>query len=654
MELAQEEKAARLEQAVMESSAVEIAAVYAKLGEVELTAPALGLACRFRGLAVVRALVENGATFDFPPLKERRGNYNYYIGYKDARYRTNYYLYLLSADWKMLRYALGFEGIDPQQGKRLEQGARLPDEERAAVLRYLLEKRDEISFQPDEMRFYALFFRDRVLYEAIKNAGIGFPGKYLDAIADGVGTTNVYWTAYVALSRRLADAEYLEVMQELAAALGGKPFHYTEALFDSIDRRLSDFRMFEFFFAHFNREKMNRTRILRCVIDKNLLDAMPLIEQEGWLGTPKKRDEMIAYASVKERTEMLAWLLDYKKRTADFAAEQDRADKKLMRDLNAAPDSVYALKKIWGIRKEQDGTLTITNYKGTNLEVAVPEKIGKSTVAAIGKRAFSGAYYHRGRAVEKSEHTEHHRTVTKIWLPGTIRQIGNAAFHNMAALAEINIPDGVKEIGEAAFSFCRSLNRICIPGSVEKIGEGAFGNAAAAELELSMGLREIGNNAFYRCGLKTLTIPGSVEKIGEGAFAGCDRLATVCICEGVQEIGACAFERCTALRSIVIPGTVRQIKMDAFRACQNLEYVEIGEGVEEIGMNAFFQCRSLQTVRLPASIRRLKTRQAGDCKSEVFDECPGLTVVCPGGSRAEAYCIRKNVRYQNCDGCAPG
>lgn len=48
--------------------------------------------------------------FDFPSLKERRGNYNYYIGYKDARYRTNYYRYLLSTDWKMLRCALGFEG----------------------------------------------------------------------------------------------------------------------------------------------------------------------------------------------------------------------------------------------------------------------------------------------------------------------------------------------------------------------------------------------------------------------------------------------------------------------------------------------------------------------------------------------------------------
>ena len=49
---------------------------------------------------------------------------------------------------------------------------------------------------------------------------------------------------------------------------------------------------------------------------------------------------MIAYASEKGKTEILAWLLDYKNRTADFAAEQKKADRKLMQELNCAPDSV--------------------------------------------------------------------------------------------------------------------------------------------------------------------------------------------------------------------------------------------------------------------------------------------------------------------------
>ncbi|MDE6032021.1 MAG: hypothetical protein K2G32_10410, partial [Oscillospiraceae bacterium] len=41
----------------------EIAEICAKLGKLEYSALALGLACRFRGVDCVRALVEGGADF---------------------------------------------------------------------------------------------------------------------------------------------------------------------------------------------------------------------------------------------------------------------------------------------------------------------------------------------------------------------------------------------------------------------------------------------------------------------------------------------------------------------------------------------------------------------------------------------------------------
>ncbi|MDE6983013.1 MAG: hypothetical protein K2O99_00515, partial [Lachnospiraceae bacterium] len=95
MELSQEEKAAKLQYAVINSSVEELCAVCDALGDVEMTAPALGLACRFRGLAVVRALVERGITFDFPSTGEIETKYHCYIGQSYANYRTNYALYLL-------------------------------------------------------------------------------------------------------------------------------------------------------------------------------------------------------------------------------------------------------------------------------------------------------------------------------------------------------------------------------------------------------------------------------------------------------------------------------------------------------------------------------------------------------------------------------
>ena len=70
MELSQEEKAVRLQQAVINSAVGELSNVCEELGYVEMAAPALGLACRFRGLDAVKVLVDAGITFDFPSTGE--------------------------------------------------------------------------------------------------------------------------------------------------------------------------------------------------------------------------------------------------------------------------------------------------------------------------------------------------------------------------------------------------------------------------------------------------------------------------------------------------------------------------------------------------------------------------------------------------------
>lgn len=287
---------------------------------------------------------------------------------------------------------------------------------------------------------------------------------------------------------------------------------------------------------------MQPAKIMRCVIDRNLVEAMPLIEREGWLGTPRKREEMIAYAAEQERTELLAWLLDFKNRTADFAAEQEKADKKLMRKLNAAPDSVMALSQLWSYKKTADGTITITNYKGSATEVTVPEKIGKSIVTAIGKGTFTGEENQRrnnetmNRGATK-EQIRQHKKITKIVLPDTIQLIGAGAFQCMEELREINIPAGVREIGEAAFAACAAL--------------------------------------------RTLTIPPNVKRIGKKAFLGCAALETVYISEGVEELGAGVFAKCSKLRKVYMPASIQCIRdkeensldLELFAACPDVTVI---------------------------------------------------------------------------------
>lgn len=347
-------------------------------------------------------------------------------------------------------------------------------------------------------------------------------------------------------------------------------------------------------------EKMKKYQIIQGLIEIDAAESLPVIERMNWLTTPKKRDEMITYASENGRTEALAWLLDYKNRTADFAVEQEKAEKKMMRELNMAPDSVAALKKIWSYRKREDKTLLITNYKGTDTEVTVPEKIGKGIVTGIGTGAFSAGY---SNPKITEEQVEQHMRITKIILPKTLKYIGENAFCNMSALKEIDIPEGVEKIDDFAFWKCVSL--------------------------------------------KSITIPGSVKKIGKYVFEDCIGLEKVYINEGVNEIGEYAFQKCSVLKSIVIPGTVKKLGESVFEGCIRLEKAYINEGVLEIGEFAFSNCM-LKEIRIPESVQNLSgTIGMGTHRVFGYSHSPKMTVYCPKGSKAETYCREMQISFRN-------
>lgn len=482
MELTQEEKAAKLQQAVINCSVEELSKVCDELGDVEMSAPALGLACRFRGLDVVEALVEKGITFDFPSTAEIESKYHCYIGEMYENYRTNFSLYLLKIFRGGLKGACNTKGMKFTQNAKRDAGKPLPflaDEERVRVLDYLIKNKRKLSFRPKEMLFYAIYARDTVIYEELKKRGVTIPKRRVQTLTEGGAATDGYWYEYGVMTGKLADEDYIEVMQQLDGELDGEPFYLTEKIFAITKKRFSDIKIFEFFLGHFRQDKMNKKKLIQGLIDKDMTDALAVIEKEGWLRLPKKRDEMIAYASQNKKTEALAWLLDYKNRTADFAAEQERAEKKLMRELNAAPDSVMELKKLWSYKKREDGTLVITNYKGKNTEVTVPEKIGRSIVTEIGQGAFTGASGVGSVFTYATyEQEQQHRTITKITLPDTIRFIGRSAFSKMSSLKEINIPESVCEIDGYAFYGCSSLEKLTIPATVETIGEYVFTNCS--------------------------------------------------------------------------------------------------------------------------------------------------------------------------------
>lgn len=676
MELTQEEKAALLQRAVINSSVEELTKIYGELGFVEMSAPALGLACRFRGLDVVKCLVKEGASFDFPSTEEVEETYHCYAGTKKGDYRTNYSVYLLKAFGKRPSLPLYcLTGMVMEQQMAREDGSLLtflPDGERADVLKYLLDNREKIAFHPEELLYYAIFYRDTVLVNELKRQQVRIPEKRVAVIADGAFSPNRYWDEYIDLTRQLTGGDYLEVMQQLALELDGKLFRYTEGIFDATKKQFCGGMIFAFFLAHFNQEKMNKSAIMRGLIDVEAAEAFQVVEREGWLAAPRKRDEMIAYASEKGKTEILAWLLDYKNRTADFAAEQKKADRKLMQELNCAPDSVLALKKLWSYQKQEDGTLLITNYKGTGVEVTVPEKIGRSVVTAVGS-AFSGM------PIDQK---------LKINLPETLRCIGDCAFHRIEGLEEIRIPDGVESIGHFAFYECDQLQNIIIPDHVKEIGDHAFqgcsslvhitipaqtksigmsvfeGCSSLESAAISEGVKKLGSRVFWKCSsLKSVTIPSTVERISPDAFFMCSQLVEVKLCEGVRGIGRDAFEGCVLLTDITIPRSVEEIGAYAFADCQALAELDIRGRIRELGESVFSECSALTEFMIPKTVEKIGDYAFSGCASlksitipaavteigkGVFAGCSNLEEVCICGEvkklGAEAFVNCTNLR----------
>lgn len=528
----QRDKRAVLENAVINKSPEEVSLLYSQLGHVENSSRALGLACRFRGLAYVRALVEGGADFTYE--RPEGGSY-YNINYRLSLLERNGALGVaFFLDKKDACFAANVMATDRKTNFPI-----LPMEQRMEVVKYLYEHREAVVLDEEELLFYAIMSGSRRIAAFLKECGVALSEKRITGItSDG---RSWEWMEFCSMLEHLGDAQYIEAVGSIAKEIGGKKLHYTESIYwgncNDFHKqyRLYKPEFFQFVLEHFNQKKMNKKQFMEGAIDRNSVQCLAVCAENGWLDLPRKRDQMIQYASDKDKTECAAWLLEFKNRTADFAAEREKAEKKMMRELNANPNSVTELRKTWSFEKREDGTLIIMRYKGKKTEIDVPEKIGDGVVTAIGDWAFSP-----GASRLKVEQREFlRRSITRVTLPDTIETIGEGAFWGCWALEQVQIPDRVTAIGQRAFADCRSLSLTKLPENITAIS----------------------NELFSYCHvLKEVTIPPTVTTIGKWAFQGCTALTTVIVPEGVLEIGQLVFQGCKNLKSVVLPQSVQKIK----------------------------------------------------------------------------------------------
>lgn len=143
------------------------------------------------------------------------------------------------------------------------------------------------------------------------------------------------------------------------------------------------------------------------------------------------------------------------------------------------------------------GTATITKYKGAGGTVEIPATLGGDPVTGIGMHAFA-------------EYT----SLKSVSTPESMTWIGNGAFAGCTGLESVALPAGLKSIGENVFYSCTSLTSVVIPDKVTSIESLAFFGCLNLEsITIPAGITTLASSFVYGCtNLKKIEFKGTQEQ----------------------------------------------------------------------------------------------------------------------------------------------
>ena len=166
------------------------------------------------------------------------------------------------------------------------------------------------------------------------------------------------------------------------------------------------------------------------------------------------------------------------------------------------------------------------------------------------------------------------------------------------------LADGTAEIT----SYTGSDTEITIPSEIDgvkvtSIGKRAVARKAVTSVVIPNTVTNIGAYAFNYCtALESITIPDSVETIGENAFSYCKKLTSVTVPSKVTRIEDLTFNNCQTLTKIDLPDNLTYIGKNAFGYCKALSSIDIPDSVTYIGPYAFSYDSSLSSLDIPDNV----------------------------------------------------
>ena len=246
---------------------------------------------------------------------------------------------------------------------------------------------------------------------------------------------------------------------------------------------------------------------------------------------------------------------------------------------------------------------TITGYTGSAENIVIPSELGGKPVTAIADKAFEG-----------------YKNIVNIYIPKTIKAIGEDAFQN----ATSNL-----------------IRFICYEGT-----ENEWANIAIQKGNEELNPREFDDVAWFRlyeCNLSgDMVYQASDDAATLVRYFGADSKVDIPAELGgkpVTEIGEWAFAYYSSLTEVTIPEGVTSIRTFAFRSCSSLTKAIIPEGVTSIGESAFQSCGSLTEVTIPKSVTSIE--------SFAFCDCGALATVYYGGTQEDWDALKKNIGEDN-------
>lgn len=209
-------------------------------------------------------------------------------------------------------------------------------------------------------------------------------------------------------------------------------------------------------------------------------------------------------------------------------------------------------------------------------------------------------------------------SLTSIKLPNKLENFWDKAFYGCTALNNIVMPSTVKGIYNNVFEGCTSLSNVKFNGSYTILGHHVFKNCPLDAVTFPNTLNSIGEWAFESTNLKTVDLSNTqITKLPKGCFYNCQQLNDVKLPIALTDIGECAFYK-SAIASITFPPFLQKIDAWAFQYTQ-LTNVVIPTKTGHIGDGAFSDNANLKTVVVNGL----------ECYFAVsaFAKCPTLTDV---------------------------